>query len=73
MFCGSITGSSPRQVPHLPQCGYGLQATTESLFLAKLSSSNVKAVALTRAPESECENKDISFLNNFHTQPGWPH
>ena len=27
-------------------------AATESLFLAKLSSSNVKAVALTRAPEN---------------------
>jgi len=27
-------------------------AVTESLFLAKLSVSNVKAVALTRAPEN---------------------
>jgi len=27
-------------------------AATESLFLAKLSSSNVKAGALTRAPEN---------------------
>jgi len=27
-------------------------AATEPLFLAKLSSSNVKAVALTRAPEN---------------------
>jgi len=32
-----------------------------SLFLAKLSSSNVKAVALTREPENEGENQDISL------------
>jgi len=24
MFCGSITESLPRQVPHLPQCNYNL-------------------------------------------------
>ena len=30
----------------------GKNVATESLFLAKLSSSNVKAVALTRAPEN---------------------
>ena len=30
-------------------------------FSAKLSSSNVKAVALTRAPENEGENQDISL------------
>ena len=29
-----------------------LAKTTESLFPAKLSSSNIKAVALTRAPEN---------------------
>jgi len=43
---------------------------TESLFLAKLSSSNVKAVALIRAPENECENQDISLETTFNTQPG---
>jgi len=24
MFCGIITESSPKQVPHLSQCSYGL-------------------------------------------------
>jgi len=32
------------------------------LFIAKLSSSNVKAVALTRAPENEGENQDTLSL-----------
>ena len=36
-----------------------------NLFSAKLSSSNVKAVALTRAPETEGENQDISVETTF--------
>jgi len=35
------------------------------LFLAKRSSSNVKAVALTRAPENKGENQDISLEATF--------
>jgi len=37
----------------------------ESLFLAKLSSSNVKTVALTRVPENEGENQNISLETTF--------
>jgi len=33
---------------------------TESLFAADLSSSNVKAVALSRTPENVSENYDIN-------------
>jgi len=32
MFCGSITESLPRQVPHLPQCSYGLGNSTKHAF-----------------------------------------
>jgi len=28
MFCGSVTESLPRQVPHLPYCSYGLKYRT---------------------------------------------
>jgi len=38
---------------------------TQSLFPAKLSSSNVKAVALTGTPENESENQDISLETTF--------
>jgi len=34
-------------------------------FLAKLSSSNAKVVALARAPENEGENQDISLETTF--------
>ena len=40
-------------------------AATESFFQAKLSSSNFKAVALTRAPENEGENQDICLETIF--------
>ena len=40
-------------------------AATESFFLAKLSSSNVKVVALTRAPGNEGENQGISLERSF--------
>ena len=51
-------------------------AATESLFAVKLSSSNVKAVTLTRAPENEGEIKtlawkQLSHSDNFHTHPGY--
>jgi len=42
-----------------------INAAAESFFLAKLPSSNVKAVALTRAPENEGENQDISLETTF--------
>jgi len=42
-----------------------LNAVTESLFPAKLSSISVKALALTRAPENEGENQDISLETTF--------
>jgi len=38
---------------------------TESLFLAKLSSSNAKAVALTRAPENGGDNQDINLETTY--------
>jgi len=37
----------------------------ETFFPAKLLSSNVKTVALTRAPENVGENHDISFEAPF--------
>jgi len=37
----------------------------ETFFPAKLLSSNVKTVALTRAPENVGENHDISFKAPF--------
>jgi len=41
------------------------------IFPAKLSSSNVKTVALTRAPENIGENNDICFEAPFtHSPPG---
>jgi len=40
-------------------------AATESVFLSKLSRSKVKAVALTRAPENEGENQDMSLETTF--------
>jgi len=38
---------------------------TESFFVAKLSSSNFKAVALTTASENEGENQNISLETTF--------
>jgi len=45
MFWGTITQSSPRQVPHLPQCSYGLDSywNTTALFLVK-DSKNKKTL-----------------------------
>ena len=34
-------------------------------FLAKLSSSNVKTVAFTKAPENEGEKQDIRLVTTF--------
>jgi len=41
---------------------------TESLFAAEVSSSNVKAVALSRTPENVGENHDISSEAAFTTR-----
>jgi len=35
MFCGSITESLPRQVPHLTQCSYGLVDNGLSIYQNK--------------------------------------
>jgi len=36
MFCGSITESLPTQVPHLPQCSYGLPQTMKTYEKQKI-------------------------------------
>jgi len=42
-----------------------LKTPRVNFFPAKLSSSNVEAVALSRAPENVGENHDISFQEPF--------
>ena len=42
-------------------------------FSAKLLSSNVKTVALTRAPENCRWKSRHKFRSTFYTQPGWPY
>ena len=60
MFCGNITENLPWQVPHLPQCSYGLGHT----LLYSVEDFEMGETV----EENECNHSPITFiLNKFQS------